>query len=265
MRFANGMELLAPSRWHIVDFISDLHLQADAPMTHAAWTQYVSQTPADAVFILGDLFEVWVGDDALDHSDSFEAGCAQTMREASQRLDLFLMHGNRDFLMGDGMMARCGATLLPDPCCLVTGPNRWLLSHGDALCVDDIDYQRFRAEVRSSQWQSEFLAQPLRQRQAIARQLRSQSEARKTTDTRYADVDTLAALEWMREHRSTHLIHGHTHRPADHQLQAGYQRTVLSDWDLGAVPPRAEVLRMTLPMADGLPVPLQRLPLDRAR
>ena len=259
-----GMELSAPSRWRTVDFISDLHLQADEPLTHAAWERYLSDTAADAVFMLGDVFEVWVGDDVLDDANSFEADCARTMRQASLRLDLFVMHGNRDFLMGDQLMVHSGATLLPDPCCLVAGHERWLLSHGDALCVDDVDYQRFRTQVRSREWQDSFLAQPLSARQAVARQLRTQSEDRKNTDASYADVDTPAALDWLQAAESNHLIHGHTHRPGHHILVPGYERTVLSDWDWTAKPPRAEVLRLTLPITnDGL-AHLQRLPLDRA-
>jgi UDP-2,3-diacylglucosamine hydrolase len=259
-----GMELPAPSRWRTVDFISDLHLQADEPQTHAAWADYLSHTPADAVFMLGDVFEVWVGDDVLSDSQSFEARCAHTMRQASQRLDLFLMHGNRDFLMGDTLMAHSGATLLADPCCLIAGHERWLLSHGDALCVDDVDYQHFRTQVRSRQWQDKFLAQQLPERQAIARQLRTQSEARKSTDATYADVDTPSALEWLQTAGCTHLIHGHTHRPGHHILAQGYERTVLSDWDLSAAPPRAEVLRLTLPSSDEGSALLERLPLNRA-
>jgi UDP-2,3-diacylglucosamine hydrolase len=259
-----GMELPAPSRWRTIDFISDLHLQADEPKTHAAWARYLTLTPADAVFMLGDVFEVWVGDDVLDHSNGFEAHCAQTMHQASLRLDLFLMHGNRDFLMGDALMAHCGATLLPDPCCLVAGNQRWLLSHGDALCVDDEEYQGFRTQVRSRVWQDEFLAKPLLARQTVARQLRTQSEARKSTEASYADVDTPSALDWLKASNSTHLIHGHTHRPGHHCLAPGYERTVLSDWDLSATPPRAEVLRLTLPEADGGASNLQRLPLDSA-
>lgn len=259
-----GMELSAPSRWRTVDFISDLHLQADEPQTHAAWAHYLSHTPADAVFMLGDVFEVWVGDDVLDDADSFEASCARTMRQTSQRMDLFVMHGNRDFLMGDRLMAYSGATLLPDPCCLIAGHERWLLSHGDALCVDDVDYQRFRTQVRSRKWQDEFLAQSLPGRQAVARHLRTQSEARKTTEVIYADVDTPMALDWLRTSGSTHLIHGHTHRPGHHVLAPGYERTVLSDWDLSATPPRAEVLRLTLPTPNEGAARLKRLPLDGA-
>jgi UDP-2,3-diacylglucosamine hydrolase len=259
-----GMELLAPSRWRTIDFISDLHLQADAPQTHAAWERYLSHTPADAVFMLGDVFEVWVGDDVLEDADSFEAACARSMRQASQRLDLFIMHGNRDFLMGQRLMEHCGATLLPDPCCLVAGQVRWLLSHGDELCIDDVDYQRFRTQVRSREWQSEFLAQPLPERQATARRLRTQSEARKSTDATYADVDTPAALDWLQNAGCTHLIHGHTHRPGHHVLAPGYERTVLSDWDLSATPPRAEVLRLALPTSNECRAVLKRLPLDSA-
>jgi UDP-2,3-diacylglucosamine hydrolase len=259
-----GMELPAPSHWRTIDFISDLHLQAEEPQTHTAWARYLALTPADAVFMLGDVFEVWVGDDVLADSSSFEAHCAQSMRQASQRLDLFVMHGNRDFLMGDGLMARCGATLLSDPCCLVAGNQRWLLSHGDALCIGDVEYQDFRRQVRSRQWQDDFLAQPLLARQTLARNLRTQSEARKSTDTTYADVDTPLALDWLKASGSTHLIHGHTHRPGHHLLALGYERTVLSDWDASATPPRTEVLRLTVSVADGAAANLQRLPLRSA-
>jgi UDP-2,3-diacylglucosamine hydrolase len=264
MSLRPGMELPAPSHWRTIDFISDLHLQAEEPQTHAAWARYLTLTPADAVFMLGDVFEVWVGDDVLDDSSSFEAYCAQSMRQASQRLDLFVMHGNRDFLMGDALMAHCGATLLPDPCCLLAGNQHWLLSHGDALCVDDVEYQYFRAQVRSHEWQAEFLAKPLLERQALARQLRTQSEARKSTDATYADVDIPLALDWLKASGSKHLIHGHTHRPGHHRLAPGYERTVLSDWDLGATPPRAEVLRLTIPAEVDGASNLQRLPLDSA-
>ena len=246
-------ELLAPPMWRTVDFISDLHLQASEPATFAAWQHYLETTPADAVFILGDLFEVWVGDDAvegdvLDPAAGFDARCVQAMGDAAGRLALFFMHGNRDFLVGQGLMDLCNATLLADPTVLVfpagTG-RRWLLSHGDALCLDDVDYMNFRRQVRSPEWQHAFLARPLAERQAIARGLREQSEARKQSGVQYADVDTQAARQWLQAAGSRTLIHGHTHKPAVHDLGGGLSRVVLSDWDVGAQTPRAEVLRLT--------------------
>jgi UDP-2,3-diacylglucosamine hydrolase len=246
-------ELLAPPSWRTVDFISDLHLQASEPATFAAWQHYLESTPADAVFILGDLFEVWVGDDAIGgdlHSPAagFDARCAQVMGEAAGRLALFFMHGNRDFLVGQGLMDLCNATLLQDPTVLVfpaDARRRWLLSHGDALCLGDTDYMQFRSQVRTAKWQRAFLARPLAERQAIARGLREQSEARKKSGVQYADVDTEAARQWLQAAGSHTLIHGHTHKPAVHDLGGGYSRVVLTDWDLAAPVPRAEVLRLT--------------------
>lgn len=238
------MELIAPPTWRRIDFISDLHLYPGAPHTVAAWRTYLAHTPADALFILGDLFEVWVGDDALDVPGSFEANCAAAMRAFSLRASLFIQCGNRDFLMGASLMAACGARALEEPTTLATDDLRLVLSHGDSLCTDDVGYQQFRKMVRSADWQSEFLARPLVQRQDIARGLREQSEQQKRGATEYADVDTQAAAQLLRDAQATHLIHGHTHRPAGHDLGNGLQRVVLSDWDMDAPPPRAQVLRL---------------------
>jgi UDP-2,3-diacylglucosamine hydrolase len=236
-------ELTAPPAWRTVDFISDLHLNAGEPATFAAWQHYLQTTPADAVFMLGDLFEVWVGDDVLGTA-SFEQRCAQTLHQASDRLALFFMHGNRDFLVGPALMARSRATLLADPAVLTFGGQRWLLSHGDALCLDDTDYLKFRQQVRSPAWQAAFLSQPLAERQAIARHMRTQSQARQQTAADYADVDSAAARQWLQTAGATTLIHGHTHKPALHDLGGGLSRAVLSDWDAGATTPRADALRL---------------------
>lgn len=262
------MELHAPSRWRCVDFISDLHLQADAPETFEAWKDYLQRTPADALFILGDLFEVWVGDDMLEQDRSFEQQCVAALRAAAARADLYIMHGNRDFLMGPALMQACQSTLLEDPTTLVFGEQRWLLTHGDALCVDDTNYMRFRTLVRSPRWQQEFLDKPLPQRLDLVRQIRQHSDARKRGGVFYADVDTPAALASLREAQADHLIHGHTHRPGTHPLgesAAGHTRIVLSDWDLGARPARAQVLRLTLATPGSTPgVTVQRLSPDAA-
>ena len=246
-------ELLAPPSWRTVDFISDLHLQAGEPATFEAWRHYLESTPADAVFILGDLFEVWVGDDAVGQdlnapSAGFDARCARAMGEAAGRLALFFMHGNRDFLVGQDLMDLCSTTLLDDPTVLefpAGSGRRWLLSHGDSLCLDDTDYMEFRREVRGAGWQRTFLAKPLAERQEIARALRRQSEARKRSGTSYADVDAEAARQWLRAAKAPTLIHGHTHKPAMHDLGEGLARVVLSDWDLAAAVPRADVLRLS--------------------
>ena len=248
--------LQAPPHWRHLDFISDLHLQASEPATFNAWQGYMQTTQADAVFILGDLFEVWVGDDVVDslagkpaQAPSFEARCAQVLQAASHRLDLFFMHGNRDFLLGPAFANTCGMTLLNDPCVLDFDSQRWLLSHGDALCLGDTDYLRFRAQVRSVEWQQAFLAKPLAERQAIARSLRTQSETRKRSGVTYADVDNSAACDWLNAAHASTLIHGHTHQPADHNLvnkqEKTLRRIVLSDWDGAATPPRTEILRLS--------------------
>lgn len=244
-------ELVAPADWRAVEFISDLHLQAAEPATLAAWQRYMRGASANAVFILGDLFEVWVGDDAAlaPASDpgaprGFEAHCADVLREAAQRLRIFFMHGNRDFLVGRQFLDSCHVALLADPTVLTFAGRRWLLTHGDALCLDDLDYMAFRQQVRSADWQRDFLAKPLIDRRAIARGLREQSEARKHSGVSYGDVDGPAARQWLQAARAATLIHGHTHKPADHDLGAGLARVVLSDWDALAEPPRAEVLRL---------------------
>ena len=241
-------ELIAAPTWRAIDFISDLHLQASEAATFNVWRQYMQSTPADAVFILGDLFEVWVGDDALQ-SGSFESQCADVIRQTAARIPVFLMHGNRDFLVGSALMGQCNTRLLDDPSVLVFDSQRWLLSHGDALCIDDLPYMQFRAQVRSPEWQQAFLAKPLAERQAIARGLRQQSEANKQAGTVYADVDTALTRQWLSGASAGTLIHGHTHQPAMHELGNGLRRVVLSDWDARAQPARAEVLRLTV---DGL-------------
>ena len=238
------MKLCAPSHWTCVDFISDLHLQASEAATFAGWRAYLQNTCADAVFILGDLFEVWIGDDPLTQGSSFELECVEALRQAAEHMAVFIMRGNRDFLMGPQLMQACHARMLDDPTPLEFAGQTWLLSHGDALCKDDHSYQKFRSQVRSDAWQSDFLSKTYSQRQSIARGIRKTSESRKQQAEVYADVDSPAALSWMAPLGATTLIHGHTHRPGGHTLAPGVQRLVLSDWDLGALPPRAEVLRI---------------------
>ncbi|MBU1441170.1 MAG: UDP-2,3-diacylglucosamine diphosphatase, partial [Gammaproteobacteria bacterium] len=141
-------EIVAPEAWRTVDLLSDLHLQASEPATVDVWQAYMESTPAEAVFILGDLFEVWPGDDAAAEP-GFEAQCAEVLRSAAERRPVFFMHGNRDFLVGADLAAQCGIRLIDDPTVLALHGRRWLLSHGDELCLDDKEYLRFRSEVRS--------------------------------------------------------------------------------------------------------------------
>ena len=241
---AAGLVNLGSDPKKSVDFISDLHLQASEPATFDAWKHYMQTTAADAIFILGDLFEVWVGDDVLQER-GFENQCAQVIRQAAARVPTFFIHGNRDFLVGNGLMSACNTTLLSDPAVLIFQHQRWLLSHGDALCLDDLDYIAFRQQVRNPDWQQAFLAKPIVERQTLARGLRQQSEARKKSAAEYADVDDDAARQLLLQANANTLIHGHTHKPATHDLGNGLQRVVLSDWDAAAQPARAEILRLT--------------------
>lgn len=237
--------LVAPAAWQTVDLISDLHLQANEPATFEAWRSYMAQTPADAVLILGDLFEVWVGDDAVAH-DPFLQHCAEVLKQAARRLHVAFMPGNRDFLVGPGFLSECGVHPLTDPTLLELGTQRILLSHGDALCLDDMAYQAFRKQVRSPDWQRNFLAKPLSERLALARAMRTQSESEKTSATVYADADPTMALDWLNTAGADRLVHGHTHQPANHPLGSGI-RHVLSDWSMDHTPQRAEVLRLVRP------------------
>ncbi len=237
----------APQAWRAIDFISDLHLAADTPRGFEAWESYLDGTDADAVFILGDLFELWVGDDA--RTGAFEQRCVEVLARSAARRFTAFMAGNRDFLVGDEMLAACGMTALPDPTLLLAFDRRTLLSHGDALCLADVDYQRFRQQVRNPVFQRPFLAQPLAQRLALARQMRHKSEERKEGQSMgdWADLDPPATLAWMAEAEAPVLVHGHTHRPDTELLAPGRTRYVLTDWDLDSTgrPPRAEVLRLT--------------------
>lgn len=235
-------EIDAPPSWRCIDFISDLHLADDTPRTFTAWRDYLLNTRANAVFILGDLFEAWVGDDA--RFEGFEATSAAVLTDAAAKRDLAFMVGNRDFLLGAEMLAACGIRALHDPSVLVAFGQRVLLSHGDEWCIADVDYQRFRRQVRDPAWQAQVLAKPLAERRLLARSIRSESERRSAEHRgEWADVDTPTALHWLGATRSSTLVHGHTHRPATEALAAGVTRHVLSDWDLDHAE-RAEVLRL---------------------
>jgi len=241
-RPAAATEIVAPPDWRTIDFLSDLHLTESTPRTVAAWADYMRRSAADAIFILGDLFEAWIGDDAR-HA-GFEARCTEVLAEAATRRPVHFMVGNRDFLVGDEMLASCGLRGLADPTVVEAFGTRVLLAHGDALCLGDTDYLAFRNVVRDAEWQRAFLARPLDERRAAARTMRAESERHKAAQTTWHDVDRLAAVTLMDAARAGTLVHGHTHRPGDERWSAAHQRRVLGDWDLddeGA--PRAAVLR----------------------
>lgn len=239
--------LKAPSSWGCLDFISDLHLQSSDASTAAAFFAYLRTTPCDALFVLGDLLEVWVGDDSLQDTSldgEFWRTCSAELLRASERMAIYFLPGNRDFLVGAQFLTASGMRNLRDPTVLEWHDKRWLLSHGDALCLDDVDYQSFREQVRKTSWQADFLARSLSDRMQMARTMRERSEALKTSQAVWADADTSATLACLEATSCTVLIHGHTHQPATHLLAAGrLGRWVLSDWDAQAQPPRLEVLR----------------------
>jgi UDP-2,3-diacylglucosamine hydrolase len=238
-------ELIAPEGWATVDFISDIHLHASDRATFAAWQKYLENTPANALFILGDLFEVWIGDDTLTHQlpdrddgepdtdHDFQNQCVRVLRHIAQQMPIFVMHGNRDFLLGAEFEKLSHCKLIADPTVLVFKGQRTLLTHGDALCTDDTDYQAFRTQVRSPVWQRAFLGKSIGERAALARHLRQQSQAKQASQTpqQWANVDDSAALQCLKEGQASRIIHGHTHQPADHDLGNGLVRHVLSDWD----------------------------------
>lgn len=234
--------LQVPAHWQTVELISDLHLQADDSATFAAWHAYMARTQADAVLILGDLFEVWVGDDALA-SDPFLQQCAQVLTQTAAQRAVYFMPGNRDFLVGPDFLGACAVQALADPTVLVWGAQRILLTHGDALCLEDEAYQRFRLQARDPAWQAAFLARPLAERQALAQSMRAQSKAHNQSVAYFADADVAMTRDWLLAAQSTHMVHGHTHRPADHR-DGQNLRQVLSDWGLDHGESRAEVLRL---------------------
>jgi UDP-2,3-diacylglucosamine hydrolase len=236
-------ELVALQGWRTIDFIADLHLCAAMPRTFEAWAEHLRRTPADAVFILGDLFEVWVGDDM--RSRPFERLCMDVLAEAASHRQLAFMVGNRDFLLGAAMLRDSGMIGLPDPTVLSAWGQAILLSHGDALCLADTPYQTFRDEVRRSEWQTTFLARPLDQRLQLAHEMRRASAARARFDgDAGTDIDAAEAVHWMHAMGAAEMVHGHTHRPGSSALAPGFKRHVLGDWDLDRAQ-RAQVLRLT--------------------
>ena len=220
-------------------FISDLHLQDTRPDLTNALLRFLSQHAGkcDALYVLGDLFEVWLGDDTRSTCVSRVDAAFRDFTESGSKL--FLMHGNRDFLIGEHFTDRCGAQLIEEPHRLKTTYGDIILLHGDSLCTDDLEYQRFRTTVRSPQWQSDFLAKSLEERAQFAKQAREQSKqstANKTEEI--LDVNQQAVIDCFKFHCCPRLLHGHTHRPAVHTVPLEQEidgvsdatRMVLGDW-----------------------------------
>ena len=212
-------------------FISDLHLDESRPQVTRLFLDWLQReaTGAEALYILGDLFEAYIGDD--DDSD-LVAGVAVALRAVAERgIEIGFVHGNRDFLVGDQFATRAGLRLLPETQVIELCGARTLLLHGDTLCSGDLAYQRVRTQLRDPVWQEQFLAQPLAARRAFAAAARAES-ARHTSQASemIMDVDASAVTAALAQHGATRMIHGHTHRPAIHELGAGRQRIVLGDW-----------------------------------
>jgi UDP-2,3-diacylglucosamine hydrolase len=216
-------------------FISDLHLCASRPRINDLFFNFLATTAreADALYILGDFFEYWAGDDDID--DSFNRSIVDTVAAlVSSGVKVLIMHGNRDFLIGEKFCAASGTSLLRDPSLIDLNGSRTLLMHGDTLCTDDIEYQNFRKQVRDPLWQQQFLSQPLARRKAVIEDLRRRSESEKQTKSaEIMDVTPTSVDAVLREHGYPRLIHGHTHRPALHQHVVdgnNCERWVLTDW-----------------------------------
>jgi len=216
-------------------FIADLHLTPDDPATAGRCLAFLAEVApeAGALYILGDLFEAWPGDDFLDHP--FPAGVVDALRRLSEGGTLVsIMHGNRDFMIGAAFCRAAGATLLADPSVIDLHGTPTLLMHGDSLCTDDAAYQQIRRQVRDPAWQQAVLAKPLPERLAMARQFRDASESAKSDKTdRIMDVNADAVAAAFRQSGCSRLIHGHTHRPTRHDLLVDgkpRERWVLTDW-----------------------------------
>jgi UDP-2,3-diacylglucosamine hydrolase len=220
-------------------FISDLHLSSERPETSAVFLRLLDEEArrAQALYILGDLFEYWLGDDELGGgtSDPLPAEVARALRGLAQGgIAVHVMHGNRDFLLAEEFCSASGAQLLADPTVVDLPGGRTMLMHGDTLCTDDHDYMAWRATARSAAWQSEFLSKPLEARRETVRGLRARSKqviAAKPAEI--MDVNAGAVRDAFRRHNVQRLIHGHTHRPARHEIEvdgARCERWVLPDW-----------------------------------
>jgi UDP-2,3-diacylglucosamine hydrolase len=217
-------------------FISDLHLSEEQPKVAQSFLRFLrnSAPQAEAMYILGDLFEAWAGDDDL--ADPFHKRMVKALEKVSSGgTRIFLMHGNRDLLMGQELAQACGATLLSDPSLIDLYGAPTLLTHGDQLCTDDRAYQAYRKQVHDPAWQRQFLAQPLAARKAFIAQLRTRSQDEKQKKNHaIMDVNNEAVIAFLRDHHYPNLIHGHTHRPGHHLLHVDgctCERWVLGDWD----------------------------------
>lgn len=217
-------------------FISDLHLADERPEINSLFFRFLNDTAqgADALYILGDLFEYWVGDDQLDHDPLARSVTDSIRRLSDAGTRVYFMHGNRDFLIGERFAREAGLTILPDPTLIKLYDQQILLMHGDTLCTDDVAYQKFRVQTRTTEWKNATLAQPYEARQQLARSIRAQSDSEKNQKPEeIMDVTEAAVEDAFRMHHHPLMIHGHTHRPATHRHSVDgrtCERWVLADW-----------------------------------
>ena len=215
-------------------FISDLHLNEDRPDITKAFLNFLENTArkAEKLYILGDLFEAWIGD---DNQNEFISEIQNALIKINKTTKVFFMHGNRDFLIGPEFASSAGMEILNDPVVEEMFGNPVLLMHGDLLCIEDIDYQKFRKVSRDIKWQTEFLNKSLGERRRIAQDLRSASkEATGQKKEEIMDVSESEVIKMIRESSVNLLIHGHTHRPNSHNIDVENhtaKRIVLGDWD----------------------------------
>ncbi len=212
-------------------FIADLHLSEEHPRLTTGFLALLRHhgPDLDALYILGDWFESWVGDD--DDSPWLQPLVAALQTLSRQGTTIHVQHGNRDFLLGERFVDRFGGTLLPDVCVIESAAGQVRLEHGDALCTDDVKYQAFRQQSRDPIWQANLLAQPLDTRRQIAHMLRLQSKmAQANTPANIMDVNAQAVEAALAASDARILLHGHTHRPGVHHLPDGKTRLVLGDW-----------------------------------
>lgn len=210
-------------------FVSDLHLSEETDHIEQGFYRFLDNEGEIArLFLLGDIFEAWIGDD--DDSDLARRFAHALTARAQRGTRIFFTPGNRDFLLGADYLSQFGGTRLEDEVCVEVAGSQALLMHGDTLCTDDTDYLKFRALVHSPQWQAEMLAKPLQERRALAQQLRAMSmDAASNKAEDIMDVNDLAVEDALERHCVARLIHGHTHRPQRHRL-ADAERIVLGDW-----------------------------------
>jgi UDP-2,3-diacylglucosamine hydrolase len=217
-------------------FVSDLHLHQTRPETSAAFFHFLrtEATPAAALYILGDLFEYWVGDDQLDHDPLSRQVCDALRSLTDRGVKVFFMHGNRDFLIGARFATEAKLTILTDPTQIRLGEKSVLLLHGDTLCTDDHAYQQFRRLARDPAWQAGILAKPYNERVGLAASIRERSDTEKATKASdIMDVSSATVEAVFRQYGYSDIIHGHTHRPATHvHMVDGHRcmRQVLADW-----------------------------------